>query len=188
MQVNAYINTNRCNTLAREIVDFPGFGSCTFIRSRQFLYCSGGSNSLLSCSKSRTGEWNPATAVECLVYLAARNVNIRRCIAKGLEYVCRRIPVDKPAPLYGLNGRTGPLQSDEFTENHKDSTQRKKTNSQVDNATQASSQESLVQRRQQCRREDRKKRLSHIETMIMKSSWSQWDTVYDPIQFEPRKF
>lgn len=131
---------------------------------------------------------NPATAVECLAYLAARNVNVRRCIAKGLEYACRRIPVDQPAPLYYLNGRTGPLQSEEFNENHKDSTQRKKNNSQVDSATQASSEESLVQRRQQRRREEREKMIvAHRDYAHEIELVAGQHTVYDPIQFEPRK-
>lgn len=131
---------------------------------------------------------NPATAVECLAYLAARNVNIRRCIAKGLEYACRRIPVDQPAPLYYLNGRTGPLQGDEFNENYKDAAQRKKKNSQVDSTTQISSQESLVQRRQQRRREEREKMIvAHRDYAHEVELVAGQHTVYDPIQFEPRK-
>lgn len=131
---------------------------------------------------------NPTTAVECLAYLAARNVNIRRCIAKGLEFACRRIPVDQPAPLYYLNGRTGPLQGDEFNENHKDAVKRKQNNSQTDGTAQISPQERLVLLRQQRRREEREKMIvAHREYAHEVELVAGQHTVYDPIQFEPRK-
>lgn len=43
---------------------------------------------------------NDSTAVECLAFLTTSQINLRRALAKGLEFACRDLPVDSSAPYF----------------------------------------------------------------------------------------
>jgi hypothetical protein len=132
---------------------------------------------------------NESTATECLVYLAINRINLRRCIAKGLEFACRNIPVDQAPPSFFLNGKSGPLRSREFEEEPK--TSKKDSNSAVNSATEPNhslSLKEIVAEKRKARQKEREQMMTiYRDTAHEIELIGSVHTFYDPIQFEPRK-